>query len=55
MRRGKAQNAVQTEDVAKVGIANAGGILQHTCKHRLKIAGETADNLKYLRCRCLLV
>ena len=41
MRRNEMQDlAVPAKDIAKLGVADAGGILQHGCKHRLKIAGE---------------
>ena len=32
--------AVPAKDISKLGVANANGILQHGCKHRLKIAGR---------------
>ena len=35
--------------IAEFGVANADGVLQHCCKHRLKIAGRPADDLKHLR------
>ena len=41
--------AVPTVDVSKLGVANANRVLQHGRKHRLKIAGGAADNLKHLR------
>jgi hypothetical protein len=47
--------AVPAENVSKVGVADANGLLQHGGEHRLKIAGRTADGLKYFRrCRLLL-
>ena len=47
--------SIPTEDVAEVGVTDAGGILQHGREHGLKIAGGAADNLKNLRrCRLLL-
>jgi len=40
---------------AKFGVADPDGVLQHGRKHRLKIAGRTADDLEHLRgCRLLL-
>ena len=36
--------AVPAIDVAKLGVADAYGLLQHGRKHRLKIAGRAADN-----------
>ena len=41
--------AIPAKDIAKLGVADACGILQHSCKHRLKIAGRAADDLKHLR------
>jgi hypothetical protein len=40
---------------AKLGVAYADGLLQHGCKHRLKIAGRAADDLEDLRGRGLLL
>ena len=50
MRRNEVQGlAVPAIDISKFGVADANGILQHGCKHRLKIAGRAADDLKHLR------
>ena len=46
---------VVTDRVPNLGVAYADGISQHRCKHWLKIAGRAADNLEYLRSRCLLL
>jgi hypothetical protein len=40
---------------AEFGIADADRFPQHGCKYRLQIAGRTADSLKDLRTRCLLL
>jgi len=56
MRRNETQAvALCTIDIAKRGVADADSVLQHRCKHRLKIARRAADNLKHLRHRCLLL
>ncbi len=56
MRRNEVHGvAIPAMDISKLGIADADGILQHGCKDRLKIAGRTADNLKHLRRRGLLL
>ena len=56
MRRNEVQGiAVPAIDIAKLGIADADGILQHGCEHRLKIARRTADDLQHLRRRRLLL
>ena len=47
--------AVQAIDAAKLGVANAHRLLQHGRKHWLKIARRTADDLKHLRRRRLLL
>jgi hypothetical protein len=44
-----------TGNIAKSGIADANGLLQHGCKHWLKVARRAADNLQHLRRRCLLL
>ena len=50
MRRHEVQGvAIPAMDISKLGVANADGILQHSRKHRLKIAGRAADNLEHLR------
>ena len=49
MRRHDVQGvAIPAMDISKLGVANADGIFQHTCKYGLKIAGRAADNLKHL-------
>jgi hypothetical protein len=54
MRRNEVQAVgVPAKDIAELGIAEANGILQHGSKHRLKIAGEAAYDLQYLRCCAL--
>ena len=56
MRREKMQSlAVPVVDISKLGVADADGVLQHRCKHRLKVAGGAADDLQHLRCRSLLL
>ena len=56
MRRNEVQGvAVPTIDISKLGVADADGVLQHGCKHRLKIAGRAADDLEHLRRRRLLL
>ena len=40
--------AIPSEDISKCGIADANGLLQHCCEHRLKIAGRTGDDLEHL-------
>ena len=41
MRRHEVQGvAIPAIDISKIGVADTDGILQHGCKHRLKIAGE---------------
>ena len=47
--------AVPAMDISELGVADADGILQHSCKHRLKIAGRAADNLEHFRSGCLLL
>jgi len=37
-----------TEQNAKLGPANTGGVLQHRLEHRLKLAERTADDLEHL-------
>ena len=32
--------AIPAKDISELGVADADGLLQHRCKHRLKIAGE---------------
>ena len=50
VRRDEVQGvAVPAVDISKLGVADADRILQHGCKHRLKIAGRAADNLEHLR------
>ena len=44
-----------TEDIAELGVTDARSIPQRRCKHRLKIAGGAADNLKNLRRSSLLL
>jgi hypothetical protein len=41
--------AFDTVDATKLGSADTDGILQHGCKHWLKIAGRAADDLEHLR------
>ena len=56
MRRNEVQGvAIPAVDISKRGVADADGILQHGCKHRFKIAGRAADDLKHLRRRRLLL
>ena len=56
MRRDEMQGVtLPAIDIAKLGVADANGILQHGCKHRLKIAGGAADDLQHLRRGCLLL
>ena len=56
MRRNVVQNfTVPALDISKLGVADADCVLQHSCKHRLKIAGRAADNLKHLRRSSLLL
>ena len=40
--------AVPAVDIAELGITDAHSLFQHCCKHRLKVAGRTADDLKDL-------
>src|SRR5271166_6032935 len=47
--------AVPTEDIAELGVTDARSIPKHGCKHRLEVAGGTADNLKNLGRRSLLL
>jgi hypothetical protein len=47
--------AVQQIDVPKRGVADTNAVLQHSRKHRLQIAGRTADYLEYFRGRSLLL
>jgi hypothetical protein len=42
-------------DVSKSSAAQANSLFQDGCKHRLKIAGRAADDLKDFRCRSLLL
>jgi hypothetical protein len=56
MRRHEMQGiAIPAMDISKLGVADADGILQYGCKHRLKIAGRAADNLEHLRRGSLLL
>ena len=56
MRRHEVQGiAIPAMDISKLGVADADGILQYGCKHRLKIAGRAADNLEHLRRGSLLL
>ena len=56
MRRNKVQGlAIPAIDISKFSVADAYRILQHGRKHRLKIAGRAADNLKHLRGSGLLL
>ena len=49
MGRNKMQSvAIPTEDIAEVSITNPCSILQHSCEHRLQIAGGATDDLKNL-------
>jgi len=41
--------AIEAVQCAELSVADADGSLQHGCKHRLKIAGRAADDLKHLR------
>src|SRR5262249_54030908 len=41
--------AIPAIDIAKLGVANAYSILQHSCEHRLKITGRATDNPQHLR------
>src|SRR5262249_54621361 len=43
------------EQVAKLGPADAGRVLQHSFKYRLKLAGRAADRTQHLRRRGLLL
>ena len=56
MRRRKVHGVVAPPvDIPKISVADANSLLQHGGEHRLKIAGSTADGLKYFRrCRLLL-
>ena len=47
--------AVTAVNIPELGVADADGLLQHCCKHRLKIAGRAADDLEHLRRRRLLL
>ena len=47
--------AVPAKDTSELGVADTNGFLQHGRKHRLKIAGRAADDLKYLRSGRLLL
>jgi hypothetical protein len=47
--------AVTAVNIPELGIADADGLLQHGCKHRLKIAWRAADGLEHLRGRGLLL
>jgi len=50
VRRHKVQRvAVQSEDIAVFGVANAGGVGQHLAEGRLQIARRAADDLQHLR------
>src|SRR5262245_50628359 len=40
---------------AEHGLADAGRIFEHRLEHRLQLAGRTADDLKDLGRRCLLL
>ena len=47
-RRCKASPS-QLMDISTLGVANADGVFQHTCKYRQQIAWRAADDLQYLR------
>ena len=56
MRRHELKSvAVTTMDIAKVRVANSHGVLQHDCKHWLKVARRATDDLKHLRRSSLLL
>ena len=56
MRRNEEQDVIlPTEDNSKPGVADANGVLQHGCKHRLEVAGRATNDLKNLRRGCLLL
>ena len=56
MRRNEMQGVtIPAVDISKLGVTDADSILQHGCKHRLKIAGRAADDLEHLRRRRLLL
>jgi hypothetical protein len=45
----------QQEQVAELGLTDAGGILQHCLEHRLQLTRRTADDLQHLGTRGLLL
>ena len=47
--------AVETEQGAELGLANACGVFQHGLEHGLQLAGRTADDLEHLGGRGLLL
>ena len=56
MRRNEVQGvAFPSVDIPKCGVTDADCLLQHGCKHPLKITGGTTNNLKHVRCGSLLL
>ena len=47
--------AVLALDISKLGVADADGVLQHGCKHWLKIARRTGNDLQHIRRSRLLL
>ena len=47
--------ALEPDQVAKLGIANAGRVRQHGLEHGLQLARRAADDLEHLRRRGLLL
>ena len=56
VRRNEVQGvAFPSVDIPKCGVTDADCLLQHGCKHPLKITGGTTNNLKHVRCGSLLL
>src|SRR5436309_8310400 len=54
MRHRANATALAQEHLAKLGLADRDGMLQHSLEHWLQLTGRTTDNLKNLRGRGLL-